>query len=95
MKHKYWNILQIVFSIFAIIIFYFIPLEYIGEKYPICLYRIILKHECLGCGTTRATSCILHGDFICAYNYNKLIVFTFPLMVICYISWLLKKIRKL
>jgi len=83
----------IILSIAGLLIFYFLPLKYLGETFPICIYKNITGNECWGCGTTRAVSCIMHFDFSRAYHYNKLIVITFPLMVICYISWVVKKIH--
>ena len=73
------------------IIFMLIPKAYLGETYPICLFRIFLNKHCLGCGTTRAVWSVLHFQFIEAYEYNKMIIITFPLLVGCFIKWILIK----
>jgi len=77
------------------ILFYCIPKEYLGETYPICLYRIIFNKECIGCGTTRALWSIIHFKFHDAIEYNKLIVVTFPLLIGCITHWIIKKDKKI
>jgi hypothetical protein len=78
----------------VLFIFYNIPKEYLGETYPICLYRIILKQKCLGCGTTRAIWSIIHLRINDAIEYNRFIVISFPLMAGCIIYWINKKRKK-
>jgi hypothetical protein len=73
------------------IIFFSIPKIYLGDAFPICLYRIILNKKCIGCGTTRAIWSIMHFEFAEAYEYNKMIIITFPLITGCIIKWVLKK----
>jgi fucose 4-O-acetylase-like acetyltransferase len=75
----------------CLIIFYLIPKEYIGDKYPICLYRIILGKKCFGCGTTRAVWSIIHGRFKDAIMYNKLIIITFPLITGCVLNFIFRR----
>jgi hypothetical protein len=77
--------------IFLGIIFYFVPKIYLGDTFPICLYRIILNKKCIACGTTRAVWSILHCNFSDAYEYNKMIIITFPLIIACIVKWILKK----
>jgi hypothetical protein len=72
-------------------IFYFIPKEYLGEKFPICLFRILFHKKCWGCGTTRAFWCILHLRFQEAFAYNKMVIITFPLCTGCTIHWIFHK----
>jgi len=73
------------------IAFFFIPKDYLGENYPICLFRIFLNIKCIGCGTTRAVWSILHLKFYDAIEYNKLIIISFPLLIGCVTRWMLKK----
>lgn len=73
------------------IVFYFVPIKFIGETYPICLFKILLNKECIGCGTTRAVWSILHFKFYDALEYNMLIILIFPLLVGCVIYWIIKK----
>jgi hypothetical protein len=85
------NFKKLFFLIFLGAIFFSIPKIYIGDTYPLCLYRIILNKKCIGCGTTRAVWSILHFNFNDAYEYNKMIIITFPLIMGCAVKWILKK----
>ena len=70
--------------ILAALIFVLIPTNLLDSTKPnICLFRFIFGAKCYGCGITRAISSVLHGNFVQAYNYNKLVIFVFPL--ICYV----------
>jgi hypothetical protein len=82
---------KLFFVIFLGTIFYFIPKIYLGDTFPICVYRIILSKKCIGCGTTRAVWSILHFNFNDAYEYNKMIIITFPIIIGCIVKWILKK----
>jgi|GEM_PF-4609009 len=73
------------------VIFFLIPREYLGEKYPLCLFRLLFKKRCIGCGTTRAFWSVLHLRFRDAFAYNHLVVVTFPLCVGCVLHWVFVK----
>jgi hypothetical protein len=87
-------LLKFILVLVVLLIFYNIPKRYLGDTYPICLYRIILHKKCIGCGTTRAVWSILHLKFDEAIKYNKLVVLTFPLLSGIIIHWILKKGEK-
>jgi len=87
-RRRFWKFLLI---LSLTIVFFLIPKEFLGETYPICLFRLILNKECPGCGTTRAFWSVLHLDFAAAYEYNKLVVITFPLLGFCLLNWIFKK----
>jgi len=72
------------------LLFFLIPKSFLGDTYPICLFRNIFNINCIGCGTTRAVWSVLHLKFADAFEYNKLIIVTFPLIVGCSIAWILK-----
>ena len=84
------QVIKILLVFAAALVFYNIPKKYLGDTYPICLYRITLGKKCLGCGTTRAIWSVLHFNFKEAMEYNKLIVVIFPLLAGCCISWIMK-----
>jgi hypothetical protein len=65
--------------------FIVVPTSWIESRRSICLIRILFGVPCPGCGMTRAISCVFHGHFKRAFQYNKLIVIVFPLL--CHI-WL-------
>jgi hypothetical protein len=73
------------------VLFFLIPREYLGEKYPLCLFRLLFKKHCIGCGTTRAFWSVLHLRFRDAFAYNRLVVITFPLCVGCLLHWVFVK----
>jgi len=73
------------------LIFISIPRKYLGDTFPICLSRIIFDRECLGCGTTRAVWSVLRFRFREAYEFNKLIIVIFPLIVGITLTWLFKR----
>lgn len=73
------------------LIFFLIPREYLGEKYPLCLFRLLFNTRCIGCGTTRAFWSVLHLRFHDAFAYNRLVVITFPLCVGCVLHWIFVK----
>jgi hypothetical protein len=87
------NLKKLFLVIFLGTIFFFMPKIYLGDTFPLCLYRIILNKKCIGCGTTRAVWSILHLNFNDAYEYNKMIIITFPLMLGCIVKWVLKKAK--
>lgn len=89
LKNRQW-IIKFLFVFMVLLFFYNIPKKYLGDTYPICLYRLVLKHKCLGCGTTRAIWSILHLRIKDAIAYNKLVLITFPLLVGCTVSWIWK-----
>jgi len=80
------------FIVIALLIFFYnIPKKYLGDTFPLCLYRIVFDKKCIGCGTTRAIWSILHLKIKEAIEYNKLVVISFPLLIGCTFSWIYKK----
>src|SRR5437762_3271138 len=63
--------------------FLVVPTSLIEARRPICLIRTFFVVKCLGCGMTRVISCVFHGKFKQAFEYNKLIIVVFPLL--CYV----------
>jgi hypothetical protein len=88
------TILKLALIFILLFLFYNIPKKYLGDTYPICLYRIVFKQKCIGCGTTRAVWSIIHFKLNEAIEYNKLIIITFPLLLGNTIHWLFKKVKK-
>jgi hypothetical protein len=60
-----------------------------------CLSKIMLDKECLGCGLTRATQHFIHFDFISAYNFNKLVFLVVPLLIYFWIKEIIKMYKKM
>lgn len=59
-----------------------IPVEVVEHGPVLCMYRNLFGRECLGCGLTRALSCLLHGRVADAALYNRLVFIVFPLGLI-------------
>jgi hypothetical protein len=76
------------FVLFCVSVFFFIPKDYLGDAFPVCVYRRFTGNNCIGCGTTRAVWSILHLKFSDALEYNKLIPITFPLLAGCTLYWI-------
>jgi len=54
-------------------VFFFNPSTH--AFYPVCQFHRLTGLECPGCGMTRATYALLHGDFLTAVHDNALFVF--------------------
>jgi hypothetical protein len=83
--------IQIGIVVIIAVLFWLIPKDYLGEKYPICLFRLVTGHQCLGCGMTRAIWSILHFRFHEALEYNWKVVIVLPILVLGLIQWSLIK----
>lgn len=64
------------------ILLWLIPTSWLERGPSLCLIRRIFGVPCPGCGMTRAFSCVMHGEFKKALQYNRLVVIVFPLL--CY-----------
>src|SRR5260370_28667288 len=67
------------------IVFLVVPTSWLEARRSFCLIRNVFGVRCPGCGMTRAISCVFHGHFKRAFDYNGLVVIVFPLL--CYV-WL-------
>lgn len=62
----------------ALCILAFVPPESVG--YDICFSRRVLHFSCAGCGATRATYALLHGEIREAFRMNALYVAALPVL---------------
>ena len=85
----------IIINIVLLIILYCIPIKGNPMLENICLFKLITGKNCFNCGMTRAFLSVLHFNFEQAMEYNRNVVFIFPLTVIVYayswIKFILKK----
>lgn len=63
---------------------WFVPPDTIG--YDVCFSRRVLHLSCAGCGATRATYALLHGDFCEAFRLNALYVLMIPVLLYAWIA---------
>ena len=66
------------------------PREGIMSGNSICLFCNIFGNECWGCGFTRAAYLVLHGEFCAAWEQNRLIIVTIPLLSILWLHSIAK-----
>lgn len=59
---------------------FFVPTAWLERGRPLCLIRAVTGKPCPGCGMTRATSRVFHGDLSGALRYNKLVVIVLPIL---------------
>lgn len=65
----------------GLVFFYFFYQEKVWI-FPFCVIHQLTGLYCPGCGSTRATYWLLHGDIVKALKYNALYIIALPLMVI-------------
>ena len=80
-KAKIVAVLKLGTLILLPIFLYAIPAEKIFEGETICLIKRCFGVECWGCGTTRAVFSLLYGKVAQAWEYNRLIIIVFPLLL--------------
>jgi len=55
---------------------------------PSCLISMLLEDQCWGCGMTRASIALLHGDVAAAWGFNKLSIVVLPVLFFLYVRFL-------
>ena len=61
--------------------------------YPLCPTQALLGVDCPGCGLTRATYALLHGDVPTALDHNLLVLPLWGAAVIAWAIWLGRAVR--
>lgn len=51
---------------------------------PRCLFSLLLDSTCWGCGMTRASMSLLHGDVAAAWQLNRGSLLVLPLLLLLY-----------
>lgn len=54
----------------------------VNNFFPECAFQNLFALDCPGCGSQRAISSLLHGEFSKAADYNLMLVISIPLLVI-------------
>lgn len=71
-----------------------LPANFFDKGQSLCLSILLADTACPGCGITRAIQHMLHFDFVIAFNYNKLSVVIFPLLVFLWGKEFLMSLKK-
>jgi hypothetical protein len=71
------------------------PREEIMSGDTICLFSNIIGRECWGCGFTRAAYLAMHGEFSAAWELNRLIVVTLPLLAFLWLRGITREARRI
>lgn len=61
---------------------------------PPCPFHALTGWWCPGCGMTRATHHLLHGDLIGALRYNALLPFVLTLITLAWVDWYLRSVGR-
>lgn len=89
LKYHYFKLFILCLGIF---ILYLIPIDFI-EGRSFCIFFNLTGNECFGCGLTRAFFNMTRFNLVTSLNYNKLILFFGPAIVISYIYEIIHSTR--
>jgi hypothetical protein len=59
-----------------------------GSRYPACAFHAMTGLWCPGCGVTRGTHQLLHGDVTAALSYNVFTPVAIAAIVVTWFAWL-------
>jgi hypothetical protein len=57
------------------------PATFFDKGQSLCLSVLLFDQTCPGCGITRAVQHFIHFDFKTAWEFNKLVVIVFPVLI--------------
>jgi hypothetical protein len=78
-----FSVIPILALILLIFLYFHNPIG--NSLFPKCIFLKFTGFYCPGCGATRATYYLLHGNILKAFSYNQLYVLFLPFMVYLYI----------
>jgi len=84
MKRSLPRLLLVIIWVGIPIFLWLQPAEYFNVGRALCPSKLIFDTECLGCGLIRATQHAMHFQFKDAFEFNKLIIITFPACVVLF-----------
>lgn len=65
-----------------------------GNPYLPCPFQLLLGLDCPGCGMTRATHALLHGDVVTALDHNALSVAAWLVALAAWSAWAVRAWRE-
>ncbi|MGH8022767.1 MAG: DUF2752 domain-containing protein [Limisphaerales bacterium] len=75
----------------AAVLFFFNPAKY--GFYPVCQFHALTGLYCPGCGATRASYQLLHGNLLAALHDNALVIVSLPALA-ARLTWVLNRQRR-
>jgi len=94
MKKKIYIIYFIGLLLVPLVLF-LLPADFFDYGESICISNLFFNTQCYACGLTRAVQHLIHLDVLVAYEFNKLIVIVFPLLIFVYYQELKRVYGKL
>jgi Protein of unknown function (DUF2752) len=78
---KTWQYTQVALFLGVPLLLLHLPATFFDKGQTLCPSKLFFNVECLGCGITRATMHLLHGDWQTAIYYNMLSIPLLPILV--------------
>ena len=75
------QILIVTIAVIALSLLYFFYPASSNSFHPDCIFLKLTGLYCPGCGSQRAVSALLHGNFYQAINFNLLLVLSIPFIL--------------
>lgn len=97
MKSNQRSIFSKIYLVFLIVLplpFFILPANYFDTGESLCMSKLLLHRECLGCGITKAIQHAIHFDFTRAWHYNKLVVLVLPVVILLWLNEIKKSLKK-
>ena len=82
--------LAVLYFIFSVLLNILFGLDYLIP----CLWKTLFGTECSGCGVTSSIIEIIKGNFLIAWEINKLTFLVVPLLLFCSIKEVFLKINQ-
>jgi hypothetical protein len=96
LKHKKWiNRLWLGLLLVFPWVLIILPYDQFDTGPVMCLFTRITGSHCMGCGMTRSVMRVMHFRFAEAWEFNRLIVVVFPVLVYLWFDWVIKAYRSI
>jgi len=77
------------------VILLFLPANYFDSGKSLCISKLLFQQECPGCGITRACQHAMHFQYQSAWEFNKLVIIVFPLLIFLWFKEVITTYRKI
>ena len=96
-QNKYIQKIWLTLLLATPIVLWLLPSNFFdgGNIAVLCPTRRVLGVECLGCGMTRAVMHLHHFEWSEAINFNRGVVWAYPILVVIWFVWVKKAINEI